>query len=425
VPIKTFLDFTPEGGLKLAADLCNGNGECRKAEKLMCPSFQASGDEYHTTRARAQSLRAIFSGRMPLESFTGHDLYDVLDLCLECKGCKTECPSQVDMAKMKSEFLYHYQQKHGTSLRSRLIGHIATANKWGSLFPSFFNAVASSWIGRRLQSVLGISKHRSLPKLSQETFTSWFNKQNFALNGSPVALFVDTYTEYNRPEAGIAACKVLHALGYDVILISGECCGRPLISKGLLPAAKAKAQSLAEKLSDAANKNIPVIHLEPSCHSAITDDYKGLLGPQHNFTAGNYTFDAFVHKHLKDGLFPLDLINAPCKMLVHTHCHQKALAGSKHTLEVLRSLPGCAVKEISSGCCGMAGSFGYEKEHYDFSMKIGALHLFPAIEAAEENTLVVANGFSCACQIDHGTDRKSMHLAEAIFNRLSTAKDEV
>lgn len=384
----------------------------------MCPSFQASGDEYHTTRARAQSLRAVFNGRMPLEEFTGKSLYDVLDLCLECKGCKTECPSQVDMAKMKSEFLYQFHEKNGYSLRQRMMGSIASANRFFSCMPTLFNGFIASWLGKRLLDIIGISPERDLPKVTPETFSKWFKRQNFPPKERQVALFNDTYTEYNRPAVGRAACKVLHALGYEVILVSNECCGRPLISKGLLPPAKVKAASLMHKLSANAKQNIPTIFLEPSCHSAVVDDYKGLLGPVGDSEKWNLSFDAFIHSHLQQGKLPLPFKEKNKQVLVHIHCHQKALAGTLQTLEVLRGVAGFSVKEIESGCCGLAGSFGYEKEHYEFSMKIGRLHLFPAVLAADTDAIIIASGFSCSCQIEHGTERKALHLAEAIADQL-------
>lgn len=418
-PMDTFLDFSAEGGLELSADLCNGNGQCRKGEKLMCPSFQATGDEYHTTRARAQSLRAVFNGRMPLKSFTSREMYDVLDLCLECKGCKTECPSQVDMAKMKAEFLYQYQQAHGYSLRHKLLAHATDAYRIFGRLPALFNAFTASWLGKQLLSLVGITPRRPLPALARERFSTWFARQTFPPRARQVALFNDTYTEFNRPEAGIAACQVLHALGYEVIPISGACCGRPLISKGLLAEAKAAATSLTHKLHAFAEQGIPTIYLEPSCHSAVTDDYRGLLSPHTDYRKLNVSFDAFIHSHLQDGRLPLAFKGENKQVMVHVHCHQKALAGTTPTMEVLKAVPGFTVKEIESGCCGLAGAFGYEKEHYDFSIKIGELHLLPAVREADASTLIVANGFSCTCQIHHGTQRTALHLAEALATHLA------
>lgn len=425
--MPTFLDFTAEGGIELAADLCNGNGQCRKAESVMCPSFQATGDEYHTTRARAQSLRAIINGQLPEEEFTGKALYDVLDLCLECKGCKTECPSQVDMAKMKSEFLYQYQQKHGYSLRSRLFGHIAAINRFTMPFAKAFNYIGSTSLSKFFLKWLGVAYHRGLPQLAHEHFSSWVKKQHQPSSSKKVVLFNDTYTEYNHPEIGKAAFKVLSSLGYEVIVVSELCCGRPLISKGFLKEAKAKALELVNKLKTYASSEVTIICLEPSCLSALGDDYKGLIGAKDSALFADLTlvgnacisFEDFLSRLLMNNVLPLSFIENRTQVLVHGHCHQKALVGMQSTLKVLRAIPGFTVHEIDSGCCGMAGSFGYESEHYDISMKIGNLRLLPAIRKASTEAIIVANGMSCRSQIQHGTDRQALHLAEVISTYLA------
>lgn len=423
--IPTFLDFTAEGGIELAADLCNGNGQCRKKENVMCPSFQASNDEYQTTRARAQSLRAVIHGKLPLEEFSGQALYDVLDLCIECKGCKRECPSQVDMAKMKSEFLYQYQEKHGYSLRNRLFAHLPTLNKFMSPFATLFNAMVNSPLAKPFLSLLGISTRRSLPTLAKQPFSKWFALQKQTPKIKKLVIFNDTYTEYNHPEIGQAAFKVLSALNYEIILAHGQCCGRPLISKGLLPEAQTYARKVTTALHPYAHQNLPIIMLEPSCFSAIIDDYKGLLGKDPTASENlksvincTQSLDQFLEKHIVDGKLPLPFIERESEVLVHGHCHQKALVGTQATLEVLKAVPGFHVKEIASGCCGVAGAFGYEKEHYEFSLKIGELRLLPTIRQAPSNAIIVASGMSCRCQIDHGTSHKALHLAEALANRL-------
>lgn len=426
ITIPTFLDFSQEGGFALAADLCNGNGQCRKSEKLMCPSFQATLDEFDTTRARAQSLRSVINGRLPKEEFTGKALYDVLDLCLECKGCKTECPSQVDMAKMKAEFLYQYQEKHGYPLRSRLFGHIDTIYRLTSSLASAFNAANKTRLSKKILAWLGIASQRELPQLAVERFSVWFKKNAIHLDRKKAVLFNDTYTEFLHPKIGIAAYKVLSALGYDVILVSGKCCGRPLISKGLLRQAKDKARRLVTELAPFAQMKYPIIGLEPSCLFAIKDDFKGLIGSADARLSTELatvigvctTFDEFLCSHIENNKLPLTLNAAKTKVLVHGHCHQKALIGINATMTALKAVPAFDVQEIASGCCGLAGSFGYEKEHYDISMKIGNLHLLPAVREASPNTLIVANGTSCRSQILHGTERHSLHLAEAIANHL-------
>jgi len=419
--IKTFLDFSKEGGFTLAADLCNGNGQCRKAEKVMCPSFQATRDEYDTTRARAQALRGVIHGNE--NSLTDQSLYDVLDLCLECKGCKTECPSQVDMAKMKSEVLYQYQEKHGYSFRSRIFAHMHAINRLFSPFARLFNAISRTYLSKMALKLLGITPQRKLPSLAKERFSTWFHKQPKTDSSQRVVLFNDTYTEFNEPEIGKAAYQVLSALKYNIILAENLCCGRPLISKGFLKEAKKNAEHVVEALFPFANGGISIVGLEPSCFSALHDDYQGLLNNTSfadklkKIREHCISFDQFLQQHISNGTLPLSIDPSPQQALIHGHCHQKSLIGMQPTLDVLRSA-GITPHEIDSGCCGVAGSFGYEEEHYDLSMKIGSLKLFPAVNDAEASTILVASGISCRSQIHHGTGRRAMHLAEAISQRL-------
>lgn len=429
--IPTFLDFSREGGFELAADLCNGNGSCRKAEKVMCPSFQATGDEYHTTRARAQALRAIINGRMPVDNFTSPELYDVLDLCLECKGCKTECPSEVDMAKMKAEFLYHYQEKHGTTLRSKLFANIGWLNQMASPYAAIFNWMGSIGLAKLLLSWIGIAKERSFPTIAQERFSRWFENRSLIKESSKkVVLYNDTFTEYNYPEIGKAAVKVLEALGYHVILPRWSCCGRPAISKGFLKKAQAMAKTVVDQLAPYAHEGIPIIGLEPSCLLTIKDDYQGLLGKickgkdLNAVIDASTTFDEFLNIHLIDGRLPIPIVERARQVKLHGHCHQKALIGTKPTLNVIKALPGIQVSEIPSGCCGLAGSFGYEKEHYEISMKIGELKLFPEVRSSSPETIIIANGVSCRSQIAHGTQRIAKHLAELIADCLHNSEDK-
>lgn len=420
--IKTFLDFGREGGFNLSVDMCNGNGSCRKAEKVMCPSFQASGDEYHTTRARAQALRSIVNGRTPISSFTSQGIYDILDLCLECKGCKTECPSEVDMAKIKAEFLYHYQQKHGISFRSRAFAHIGRLSTILSLFPAVANYLSQTRLMKWLQNKIGIAPERSLPKLALQPFSYWLKmRKSPRLAKPPVVLFNDTYTEFFNPEIGQAAVAVLEALGYNVIVPAWQCCGRTAMSKGLLPEAQQMGNRIINTLLPFAENGIPIVGLEPSCILTIKDDYLALLPKRkeavETVTNRCKTFDEFVADHLKNEQLPLNLVKSEKQVLLHGHCHQKALVGTAATMRVLKALPGFTVNEIPSGCCGMAGSFGYEAEHYPMSMQIAELKLMPAIRKAPD-AFIIADGFSCRCQIDHSTTRKALHLAEIISDAL-------
>ncbi|MDP1835495.1 MAG: FAD-linked oxidase C-terminal domain-containing protein [Chlamydiales bacterium] len=407
--IQTAYDFSREGGFALAVDMCNGNGSCRKREGLMCPSFQAFGDEFHSTRARAQSFRAIVNGKLPLEAFTSHELYHVLEYCLECKGCKTECPSQVDMAKMKAEFLYHYQKKWGASLRSKLFANLATINKLSAPLSSLFNAFNNSWVGKKLLRSLGIATQRTLPPLAANRFSK---DLPLPPSNPTVVLFLDTYTEFHHPEIGQSALKILKAIGCEVIVPPWTCCGRPLISKGFLDQAKQYAQKVINLLLPYARKGLPILGLEPSCIFTIKDEYPDLLpGKDADLLAAQCMP---IEGFLAQQVLPINTIAAPIHF--HTHCHQKALQGSANIKAVLKSAPNTT--EINSGCCGLAGSFGYEEEHYAMSMQIGENKLFPAVKKAGPEAIIIANGMSCRSQIQHGTGRKAIHLVELLAKHL-------
>ncbi len=409
---KTYLDFSKEGGFALSADLCNGNALCRKKEGTMCPSFQASGDEFHTTRARAQTLRGLIHGKLSEKEWTGEKLQEVLDLCLQCKACKSECPSQVDMAKMKIEVLHRHHQEHGVSIRDRVFGYIAKINQLSAPFAGLANRLNATPLMKKVFTRIGIAPQRELPKIAQQTFSKWFANHS-PINGKPVILFNDTFNEFNCPDVGISAVQVLEKMGYRVILAPRQCCGRPLISKGILEPAKKGAEALVKTLLPFAEQQIPIIGLEPSCLLTITDDFQGLLGYDHEdlqkVIQACVTFDQFLAGH---ETLPFDQTGK--RIQLHGHCHQKALEGTKTTVKVLEQIG--EVSEIPSGCCGMAGSFGYEKEHYAFSMKIGELVLFPAVR--ESTGVLVANGFSCRCQIEHATGKKALHLAQALQSSL-------
>ncbi len=415
--ITTAYDFSRQGGFHLAVDMCNGNGLCRKREGLMCPSFQAFGDEMHSTRARAQSLREIINGRFPLDALQSDELYAVLEYCLECKGCKTECPSQVDMAKMKAEFLYHYQQKRGYSLRSRLFAHLASINTFTAPMATVFNAINNSWVGKQLLKSIGIAAERSLPLLAPQRFSRWLSTQPPSSgNKGKVVLLLDTFTEFHNPEIGRDALAVLQALGYQVIVPPWQCCGRPLISKGFLDQAKEAAKRVISLLLPYAKQGLPILGLEPSCLFTLKDEYPDLLPSDEArlLAQASTPIDAFLAEALQDNP-PQWITREPnTTVLFHTHCHQKALAGSAATKTVLKNLPGVTVTEIDSGCCGMAGSFGYEQEHYAMSMAIGESRLFPAVRASTHDTLIVADGFSCRSQIHHGTQRNALHLVQLL-----------
>jgi len=420
----TLLDFSEQGGFAAAVEMCNGVGVCRKSlEGTMCPSYMATRDEEHSTRGRANALRAVLSGKVPAEDFTGRRLYDVMDLCLECKGCKAECPSNVDMAKMKYEFLHHYHAAHGVPLRARFFGRIGDLSWWGSRLAPVSNWLAaappSRWL---LERLLGIDRRRPLPPFARESFTDWFDRRPVrrdAPRGS-VVLFNDTFVTYNAPEIGRAAVEVLEAAGYRVEMVDRKCCGRPLISKGMLDEARASAAFNVARLHPFAVRGIAVVGLEPSCLLTLRDEYVDLLRSEEARLVARSAFllEEFLLRERARGL-TLRFRDGARRALLHGHCHQKASVGTAPTVAAL-NWAGYEVTEVDSGCCGMAGSFGFEKEHYELSVTLGNRRLAPAVQAAAADTEVVAPGISCRQQIEHLAGRRAKHPAEVLRDALAT-----
>lgn len=422
IAIQTNLDWHRDGGLATAIEMCNGNGECRKLTgATMCPSYMATRDEQHSTRGRANALRAVISGRVTPEEWTGKALHDVLDLCLECKACKTECPSNVDMAKLKYEFLSHYHAAHGTPLRARLFSNIAQLSRLGQKMAPVANWLAESPVGKWLMEQVGIAPERTMPPLARQTFSHWFRTRpqpvRTARQGQ-VVLFHDTFVEYNYPEVGQAAVQLLEAAAMEVVLVpQRQCCGRPAISKGLLEQARQDARHNVNLLKPYAQQGLPIVGIEPSCILTLREDYLDLVpGPDTTLVAQQaMTIDELLYQLQQRGELPLKFTTARKRVLLHGHCHQKALVGTAPTLALLRLPAGYEVQEIPSGCCGMAGSFGYEAEHYTLSMQIGEQRLFPAIRAADRDVELVADGISCRQQIAHATGRRARHLVEVLW----------
>jgi len=416
--LNTHYDFSREGGLATAVELCNGAGVCRKKnEGTMCPSYMVTLEDEHSTRGRANYMREILSGKVDPEEFTGKALHDVLDLCLECKGCKAECPSNVDMAKLKYEFLAHYNEANGTPLRSRIFARIHSLSKMASLWPSLSNSVMTLPIVRRaLDRYLLIDARRKLPPIADQTFESWFNKRprpNQQIHAGKVVLFHDTFVDFNYPDIGKAATRLLEAAGYEVALAERQCCGRPMISKGLPEEARANAVFNVGRLLPFVQQGYSVVGCEPSCILTFRDEYPDLLKGHAVGAVAQATFllEEFIVREKKEGRWNLAFKRQNAKALIHGHCHEKALIGSRFLKEAI-SLA-YTVEEIDSGCCGMAGSFGFEKEHYDVSMAIGRRRLIPAVER-QPDAIVVAPGVSCRQQVEHATGRKALHPAEAL-----------
>jgi FAD/FMN-containing dehydrogenase/Fe-S oxidoreductase len=425
-PIETTFRFHREGGLAGAVEACNGAGVCRKEGGVMCPSFQATREEAHSTRGRANALRAALSGILPPGALTSREMHGILDLCLECKGCKAECPTSVDMARVKSEFLAQYQAVHGVPVRSRFFAEVAAISSAARGLAPLVN-----WAGKRsstrqaLAAVLGLAPERSLPALATRSFRDGWRRRPQPVDGDPVVLFVDTFTEYQHPEVGQAAVEVLEAGGWKVELVPRHvCCGRPMISKGLLHRARASAQAVMEALDPWAARGVPIVGLEPSCLLTLRDEYLDLFPDDaraQRVGRGALLLEEFLTQD--DGTGQprgkrIRLDPQPMPVRLHGHCHAKSLVGSQPMLEMLR-LAYPDTTEIDSGCCGMAGSFGYEAEHYDLSMAIGRQRLFPAVsEGQSAGARIAAAGASCRAQIQDGAGVEARHpvqlLAEAL-----------
>jgi Fe-S oxidoreductase len=464
----TLLDFGFEGGIARAAEQCNGQGACRKLDGGMCPSYMVTLEEEHSTRGRANLLRLVFNGVLPPQELAGEALHEALDLCVECKACKAECPSGVDLAKLKYETLYQRSKTKGVPLRSRAFAHIATLSRWGSKAGWLANRAASLWPGRALmQRFLGIHRERPLPAFAAESFPKWWSKQERAgqsaadgakasslrqqpaVHPEPVegqegrgeaqppirpelvegrgrrgdaVIFHDTFTDYYHPEVGCAAVRVLEGLGYNVVIVNQmACCGRPAISKGLLPLAQRWARRNVDALLPYAQRGVPIVGTEPSCLLTLRDEYSDLLRDEASrVVAGQAVLlDELIVRLAAEDSEAVAIFRDGVEqdVLLHAHCHQKALVGAEPTLAALR-LAGYRPRLIETACCGMAGSFGFEAEHYETSRAMGALRLFPAVEAAAPDTPIAITGVSCRQQIGHFTSRKPRHAVELLAEAL-------
>jgi len=419
----THFDFSSQGGFGRAIEMCNGVGECRK--KLvgtMCPSYMATRDEVDSTRGRANALRAAISGKLD-GGLTDPIVHDVLDLCLECKACKSECPSNVDMAKLKYEFLAHYYAEHGTPLRAWVFGNIDAINRLGCLFAPFSNWIARSPLSKLGMKWLGIAEQRTLPPFANQTLTSRLSRRKTRKSEKKVVLFNDTYLNYNYPEIGISTVGVLEAAGYEVLVPDRKCCGRPMLTAGMVDDVKANARFNISQLHPFVQDGIPIVGIEPSCVSMLTDDYVDLIDSEETRQVAAHvrTFESFLHDLITEGEVEIPFSNEKRDILVHGHCHQKALWGIGPSLTILNSPPGFEARPIDSACCGMAGAFGYEAEHYDISLKIGEPRLLDVVRQAGPGTEIVAAGLSCREQILHATGRRARHPAEVLWEAVKSS----
>ncbi len=431
----TFFDYTEHGGMGRAVEMCSGLGVCRKTlDGTMCPSFMATREEKHSTRGRANVLRLAMAGRLGESGLGDEGVRDVLDLCLECRACKAECPVGVDVARFKSEFLADYYRRHGTPLRARAIGHIHTMSAWASPVAPLANAVTRSAAGRWInEQLFGIDRRRTLPAWARRTFLQQFRDRAQQLAPSPqprrdplapsplplapaVVLFTDTFTNYNQPEIGLAAVDVLAAAGTETRLVPHVCCGRPLISQGLLEEARSLAQANADQLYDTAAAGSRILFLEPSCLSAVREDAPALLRGEAQRKArvvadACVLFEDYLEREWASGALSIPLQQGPATVLLHGHCHQKAMGLLPSARALLGRVPSCSVVDLDAGCCGMAGSFGYAREHYDVSRQIGERRLLPAARAMKPDAVLVAAGTSCRHQVEHFAGVKAVHPA--------------
>lgn len=427
IPLLEEMDWSDDGGFARAVELCNGNGACRKLHSgTMCPSYMVTREEQDSTRGRANALRMAMSGALPPEELTSARMYEVMDLCIQCKGCKTECPSNVDMARIKTEWLHKYWAANGLPRRVRFFAEqpITARRIGGGTKARLANAFNGSALGRRiLKRVLGVSPKRTLPKFAPEPFTKWFARQRWESDGPTVVLFADTFNNYHHPETARAAAEFLHRTGHQVVVPSDRaCCGRPLLSKGLVTEAQALAIRTLDLLYPYAEQGLPLVGLEPSCILTFTDELLALLpgDPRARKLAEvTFTFEEFVARRANDGAFnEVTWKTGEGKVLLHGHCHQKALVGTGPSVQAL-SLPGYTVKVVDSGCCGMAGAFGYEDKHYDISIAMAERALAPAVRTAAPETHIAAAGMSCRHQIHDTTGRTARHPAEILRDALA------
>jgi FAD/FMN-containing dehydrogenase/Fe-S oxidoreductase len=402
----TYFDYSEYGGFGRAVEMCSGVGACRKKlEGTMCPSYMATRDEKDVTRGRANTLRLAMTGRLAEAGLGDEGVLETLDLCLECRACKAECPVGVDVARFKSEFLAEHWRKHGLPLGKRVLGNVRALSRIGSHFAPLSNRVASSGPGRWMnEKLFGIDRRRTPPAWVRETFEQRFAKRGASGNG--VVLFNDTFTNYNEPEIGMAAAGLLAAAGVAAQLIPHECCGRPLISTGQLDQARTLAQKNATALFNVASRGEKILFLEPSCLSAVREDAPALLRGEEQRRAqvvadACMLFEDYLEREWAGGRLSLNLKAGPSTVVLHGHCHQKAMGLVAPAKALLSRIPSCTVVDLDSGCCGMAGSFGYTKDHYEVSRQIGERRLLPAARALKPGEMLAAAGTSCRHQVAH------------------------
>jgi FAD/FMN-containing dehydrogenase/Fe-S oxidoreductase len=419
-PVRTFFPLAVEGGIGGAALRCVGVGKCRKTDEgTMCPSYMVTREEQHSTRGRAHLLFEMLRGETITGGWESDEVKHALDLCLACKACKSECPVSVDMATYKAEFLAHYYERQSRPVRAILFGHI---DRWAALAshaPRVINACASIRpLAKLLQSLVGIAPQRRLPRFAPETFQRWMQQHPPRSEGRRVILWSDTFTNYFHPQVGRAAVAVLERLGYHVVVPPQTCCGRPLYDFGLLESAREHLQAVFATLAGTLRGDAPIVVLEPSCFAVLCDEAVSLFGDRdmvRTLADRTVLFSTFIRPHLEHGELPLLSEHA----LAQIHCHQQATIGIEATEAALRAA-GLHAQILDAGCCGMAGSFGFDKTHYEVSLQVGERVLLPAVRNAPPDTLIVADGFSCREQIRQTTRRTAYHFAELLSRQIGT-----
>ena len=415
------LDWSECGGFDKAVEMCNNNGHCRKFDAgTMCPSYRVTQDEKHLTRGRANTLRLALSGQLGPNALTSNAVREAMDLCVSCKGCKRECPTGVDMAKMKIEFLHHWRRHHGLPLKERLVAYLPRYAPWAQRLAPVVNLLQGI-----AKPLLGFASKRTLPAWRRDAFVAPAAKPS---TGREVVLFVDTFSTYFEPENARAALRVLEAAGYTVHLPRPAdetrplCCGRTFLASGLVDEARAEAQRMITTLKPYVERGVPIVGLEPSCLFGLRDEFISMLpgGDSAELALNAFLFEEFLAREHDAGRLQLKLKALPQpKALLHGHCHQKAFAAMPAVKKVLGLVPGLNVEVIESSCCGMAGSFGYEARHYDVSMRMAEASLLPKIREAGKNTLIVADGTSCRHQIHDGAKRDAIHVARVLESALA------
>ena len=419
--IKTGFNFDKELGFASAIEMCNGQAACRKVTSgVMCPSYMVTRDEELSTRGRANALRGLMSGQLSETSWKDKELFKILDLCLECKACKSECPSNVDMAKLKYEYMYQYYKRNKLPIAQKIIGNINTFSKFGSRTSTITNFISKSFIFKKfLELFFGIDSRRDLPKFAKKSLVSLSKKFDFTKSNKTVLLFPDTFNNYQSPEVGLAIYQILKKSGYNVIVPQETgCCGRPMLSSGQIDKAKKSIKFNIDILYKYAKEDIDIIGVEPSCILGFKSDFLDLVDEEYiekakiiksktfiidEFLTENKIWEKFDFKQPKYN-----------KILIQPHCHQQSLLGNKHMEELLKQFKFNNYEFLNNGCCGMAGSFGYFKDKYKISTDLAKRNLFPKINNFSDNSVLIASGISCREQVSNGTDIKPKHLAEII-----------